>query len=139
MRRITWEEISELCRKLAQDLQQCPTAFHAIFAVPRGGLPIGVHLSHLTGIPMDLGGVIDDSLQYVIVDDINDTGRTMTQYVNKENCVTVALFERVDSSVAADYVGEYVNHNDWLVMPWEVMDNAFEDMLDYAESRRQNE
>ena len=121
-----------MCAKLSQELAQCGKSFKAIYGIPRGGLPIAVHLSHLMGIQMDLEGVKEGDLQYIVVDDINDTGRTM-ESCKDTNCVTVVLFERVDSKVKADFVGEYINHNDWLIFPWEDAGKAFEDMLEYLE------
>lgn len=133
MRKITWEKVSQLCRKLAQKIREYEERPAYIYAVPRRGLPIGVHLSHLTGIPLRIE--VDDSseLKYTTVDDINDTGRTMRPFVNDNKCITVTLFERLDSEVKADIVGEYVGHNDWLVFPWENPENAFEDMVEYLE------
>jgi len=133
MRKISWKQISKLCQKLAQELQQCGKEFSGIYAVPRGGLPAGVHLSHLTGIRMKFDTFNPEGLQYITVDAINDTGRTMRPHVADEKVTTAVLFEREDSEVKADYVGEYVKHNDWLVFPWENPDNAFDDMVEYLE------
>ena len=138
MRKITWEQVSKLCRKLAQELKQCGKEFNGIYAVPRGGLPIGVHLSHLTGYSMKFDTFNPSGLQYITVDDINDTGRTMRPHVANELCTTVVLFERVDAAVKADHVGEIIGHNDWLVFPWEDADNAFDDMVEYLEEGNRN-
>ena len=138
MQKITWNKISKLCQRLAQKIRECEKQPSYIYAVPRGGLPIGVHLSHLTGIPMKLD--VDDSveIQYTTVDDINDTGRTMSKFVSEPNCLTIALFERLDSKVKADLVGEYINHNDWIIFPWEDKNKAFDDMVEYLEEGNRN-
>ncbi len=133
MRKISWKQISKLCQKLAQELKQCGQEFSCIYAIPRGGLPGGVHLSHLTGIRMKFDTFNPEQSQYIVLDDINDTGRTMRPHVENEKATTVVLFEREDSEVKADYVGEYIKHNDWIIFPWEDPDNAFDDMVEYLE------
>lgn len=104
-----------------------------MYAIPTGGLPPGVVLHKLTGIRMNFGTFNPSELQYITVDDINDTGRTLRPHTQDARCTTVVLFERKDSEVKADHVGEYIEHNDWLVFPWEDPDNAFDDMVGYLE------
>lgn len=133
MRRITWKQVSDLCRRLSQKLGECGINHKFIYGVPRGGLPAAVHLSHLTDLKLSFDTFNPGGMKYIVVDDINDTGRTMRPHVANEHATTVVLFERLDAEVKADFVGEYVDHNDWLIFPWEDPDNAFDDMVEYLE------
>jgi len=75
---------------------------------------------------MDLGGVTDDSLQYVIVDDINDTGATFEHIRfncdRNENVRYAAVINNKPSPFTVDYHGYEIDksvEDRWIVFPWE--------------------
>lgn len=51
--------------------------FTGIYAIPRGGLILGVALSHALELPMIMGGV---DKHVLVVDDIADKGHTLEPY-----------------------------------------------------------
>ena len=115
-----------------------------ILSLNRGGCVPGVYLSHLINTPHE---VIDISqreykikpdfyilekafIRYksiLIIDDINDTGRTLKyiedtfeKYINRIKFSV--LINNVSSKVKVDFVGEKINKkvdNSWIVFPWE--------------------
>ena len=122
---------------------------NAIVAPSRGGLPLGVMLSHYYSCPMysmtlshrdtslvDVLGIeraLKDAWSHgdntLFIDDINDSGRTIetvreiaTRLPLACNLKVGVLLEKYSSKRSADFVGEYVNteENDvWVVFPWE--------------------
>jgi hypothetical protein len=51
----------------------------------------------------------------------------------------VALFKKKHSTFKPSYVGEVVNNNVWLLMPWENqhIDTVLKDRATYLQSRRE--
>ncbi len=74
------------------------TQFDAIYALPRGGLCLGVKLSYLTGIPLitDTAKITPATL---IVDDCTDTGQTLSRFNGN---TTVVMFHKPTSIVTPD-------------------------------------
>lgn len=65
------------------------------------------------------------SRKYLVVDDIYDTGNTLSivfNEVGKFDCDFVFLARRFadnDTGGRAEYTGEILNHKKWIVFPWE--------------------
>lgn len=105
-----------------------------IIGLARGGLVPGVYLSHLLGIPFR--ALNKDELFYnskfdypnaLIIDDINDTGRTLADFSAKYSDLFdmvryAVIVNNESSSFDVDYYGCRYNkleENDWFVFPWE--------------------
>jgi hypoxanthine phosphoribosyltransferase len=74
---------------------------------------------------------IQPSIKVLVVDDINDTGRTMAVMVNKLRLMgvtqikTATLYERYSSGFKSDFVGEEISHDEWHKFSWdEEINNA---------------
>jgi len=100
--------------------------FNAIHGLPRGGLPIAVHLSHHLNIPLVIS-INQFSQEYIngqllIVDDIIDTGKTYEQFLERTEDINIkftfaTLFYKPISPYIPDiYVKETTS---WIVFPWE--------------------
>ena len=87
-----------------------------IYGIPRGGLPIAVHLSHFLNIPLVLSLKKSHCL---IVDDISDTGKTFLQLYNRDiTNVFVSLFIRENTKFIPDiYIESVITQ--WVQFPWE--------------------
>lgn len=122
---------------------------NAIVVPVRGGLSIGVMLSHYFDCPVypvhvslrDSAEIVDYiSLErgfrqawkhgsVLVVDDINDTGKTFKTIMDtianiplKGETRTAVLLEKSSSDFEADFVGEYIyedREHEWVVFPWE--------------------
>ena len=89
-----------------------------IFAIARGGYPIGVHLSHHFNLPLITCDLITPHKR-LIVDDIADTGITLQQFQHF-GVATATLFYKKRSIVKPTF---YVEETDrWIVFPWERSD-----------------
>lgn len=104
--------------KLIKIILDSNITYHHIYAIPRGGLVIGVWLSHQLNIPMRLSL---KSLTYLngpilIVDDIADTGKTLLEFQDKK-FHTATLYYKTRSAVKPTYYAEETKN--WIVFPWE--------------------
>jgi len=125
---VTYNQFNDQVKKLAEYLKEID--FAAIYGLPRGGLPIAVHLSHLLEKPivMSLDQFIlefgrHDTL--LIVDDIVDTGVTYQKLIKDLKSKAIyyhhyfasLYFKPKRSVIRPDY---YVAEtDDWVVLPWE--------------------
>ena len=130
---ISWDELDRLADELCDMIPE--NQYEGIYAIPRGGLIIGVMISHKLGLPMI------DRLQswygkkFLIVDDIADTGQTlqgMRAEVYKE-AHTATIHYHKQSSVEPSYWVEEKS-DDWIVYPWEKNDS--EEIQDYLKETK---
>lgn len=80
-----WEKIKELERE--------GRIFENVYALPRGGLCLGVKLSYLSGLPL-ITNKSQINNNTIVVDDCTDTGRTLLSF--KDN-FTVVMFHKPTS------------------------------------------
>ena len=126
-----------------------------IVSINRGGLVAGVYLSHLLNVPhfpihyqtrdgrtnaghKREGWYIpgkpqnfDYDLKILLVDDINDSGKTFTEVMNvwtnsnlgdmplSRRIKTASLVERKGSKFSVDFSPLMLDVKDWVVFPWE--------------------
>jgi hypoxanthine phosphoribosyltransferase len=105
-----------------------------IIGFTRGGLVPGIYLSHILGVPFR--ALNKDEMFYnskfdypnaLIIDDINDTGKTLSDFSSKygtqfDSVRYASLVSNDSSCFSVDYSG--LNYNkldepDWWVFPWE--------------------
>lgn len=73
-------------KKLKNHFEKSNKKYSSIYAIPRGGLILGVYLSHMLNIP--LVRVIEPNT--LVVDDICDTGSTLEQFPNNDKVVLIS-------------------------------------------------
>ena len=124
-----WDRYQEDICELADSLTFEPSI---IIGIARGGCVPAVHLSHLLGKPFKAvtwqtrdGGVKEKYKipEYaLIVDDINDSGLTLTQFT--ENCehdkyATLVMMNKRSSKFNVDFYAREAEDDKWIVFPWE--------------------
>ena len=153
MKEVTWNEIDNHCRELADKIVSSGKKYDVIVGVGRGGLIPAVILSHQLGVPlipinwqlrdsdtadyhMDnyalLKKVVGNSKNLLLVDDINDTGKTMNDIkyqINLKmledgnrrdfNMDTATLYQKTKTSHGPNSFCELVDDSVWVVFPWE--------------------
>ncbi len=87
--------------------------FSGLYGLPRGGLPIAVHLSHHLELPLFL----EPKENCIIIDDISDSGKTLLKYKGKYPIFTLLYKEK--TLVIPDISIEMVFEEDWINFPWE--------------------
>ena len=126
---VSWDElenlVDELCDKIPKGV------YEGIYAIPRGGLIIGVMMSHKLGLPLIDRLESYYGKKFLIVDDIADTGGTLEKMKAEvyKNTHTATIHYHKQSSVEPSYWVEEKGDK-WIVYPWERDDsNEIQDYL----------
>lgn len=93
--------------------------FKSVYGIPRGGLIVGVALSHRLDLPLKLK-IEELDPETLIADDIADSGRTLESLdkVLKFKPIAVTLFFDEKSRRQPDF---WVRKKEnWVVFPWEM-------------------
>lgn len=111
MKRLTWDQFDDAVWRIAAE--QEGRAYNGVFGFPRGGLCLAVALSHRLGLPL-LDEPEEDSL---IVDDIYETGRTITKVRDLAGCEVVVWISK--SKPTWFKAVEVIDTPEWIIFPWE--------------------
>jgi hypoxanthine phosphoribosyltransferase len=127
---LTWSDIDELVNELANQIKSSQLP-QCITGLPRGGLIPAVILSHKLNIPfISIQNIELIPKPYVlIVDDIADSGETLSQYTSWN---TAVLHYKLQSEHIPTYYVEIVPDDVWLCYPWERDDS--ESIQDYLKN-----
>jgi len=131
---LSWREINRIVDKIEAQVKD--KGYTAIVGLARGGLIPAVMLSNRLGLKFEsvtwqtrdgelqeigrLNNIVKRENKVLIVDDICDSGLTLTQVkANHPNADVAVLVSKVDTKLV-DFVGEtYYNDNRWVIFPWE--------------------
>ena len=108
-RKITFEEYDNAISLLAQKIKASGKKYTAVYGIPRGGYYPAIQLSNILGIPAvtsPINGVL-------IVDDIMDSGATLTPYTQDKAVVYCKDIEKAEKS-GIFYAEPF---NEWLDIP----------------------
>ncbi|MFH1612213.1 MAG: hypothetical protein ABIB46_00530 [bacterium] len=112
---LTWEQFDKDCKKIYQWAEK--EGFQSIYGPPRGGLVLGVKLSHMLKIPLMISK--DDVTPHtLIVDDISDTGKTLKNF-EQIGCKIATLYYHKQSKVIPDF-WIHEKTNKYIKYPWEI-------------------
>ena len=126
---ISYATYGLLLSKLVEKIKTFGVEFSHVYGISRGGLPIAVHLSHSLGIKFLESNwhewEIDNNSFILVVDDVNDTGRTLKETVElfnhfKIKSTTAVLYNKPWSLHSVGISVEYTK--DWIIFPWERSD-----------------
>lgn len=130
--KISWNEYDELVTQISLDLKNNYNLNDTIIlSMNRGGLPLGVHLSHLLELPMSiinyrrLDGInevtpelfheheqgLAEYKNFILVDDIHDSGHSM------EECAKFLALYNVNLITVTLSCNTYFNNNKKLEYP----------------------
>ena len=123
----TWNEFDKDVEQIANKCRF--KEFSGIYGVPRGGLCLAVALSHKLKIEL-ISEPIKNSL---IVDDVYETGITLTTFKNIEGATLFVLFSKVKPTWW-NTVHE-TKKNQWIVFPWENTLNSKSDRDEFIKKR----
>ena len=77
---VNWELIEEAVTEIAFHLKDTGKDFKGVYGIPRGGTILAVLLSHKLDLPFIENPFDCEYDDFVIVDDIADTGETLKFY-----------------------------------------------------------
>ena len=114
------EHIANKCKNLE---------FSGIYGVPRGGLCLAVALSHKLKINL-IAEPIKNSL---IVDDIYETGITLSNFKDIEGAMFFVLFSKIEPKWWNAV--NITEKREWIIFPWENSLNLENDRNEYIKKR----
>ena len=103
--------------------------FSSIYGISRGGLCLAVALSHKLNIKLDF----KPHKNSLIVDDIYETGQTLSSYKNIEGAMFFVLVSKKKPTWWNTV--DLMKRNEWVVFPWENKTNIINDQHDYHKKR----
>ena len=123
----TWSEFEKRVEQIANKCRF--KDFSGIYGVPRGGLCLAVALSHKLKIEL-ISEPIKNSL---IVDDVYETGLTLTTLKDIEGAVFFVLFSKIKPTWWNTVFMS--KKSQWIVFPWENTLNSKSDREEYIKKR----
>ena len=145
MIKMSWKQFDNFIDITVDQIRESNIKFDQICAIPRGGLIVGTCLSHKLNIPIIAGIHHYFTERTLIVDDICDSGETLTKYVNKlldlyrgedEKIFIAVLVQNMRSGVEpARFHGMRNPTNEWIKFPWEALD--IEDTISLVKTREE--
>ena len=129
-----WQEVEALVENIVHSIQRSAKKYDVILTITNGGIIPArliareLDISHIQFIPIRNKKLhVEEMLpllkgkKYLIVDDIYDTGDTFTKVfdiVKGFECDFAFLMARYKDS-NTPLVGKLLNHEKWIVFPWE--------------------
>ena len=130
IRHFSWSEFDQSVEDIANECKF--REFSGIYGVPRGGLCLAVALSHKLKIKL-ISEPIKNSL---IVDDVYETGLTLTTFKDIEGAAFFVLFSKIKPTW---WNTVFISKkNQWIVFPWENTLNARSEREEYIKKRGLN-
>ena len=136
----SWEEVELLTKTVAQKIQTSNKKYDIILGITNGGIIPArlmareLDINHIQFIPIRNKKLYKKEMfplfkvkKYLIVDEILDTGETFSKVYNiirMLDCDFAFLMSRYRyTGKSSVFVGKLLNHNKWIVFPWEIKSN----------------
>lgn len=141
LRHLSWKEVEDaiaiftgMMTKLREDYPaQYPTT---IYGEPRGGLIPAIMLSHRLNLPLIQEKPIGSDYRFLWIDDINDSGKTLSTAIYKNQAgvmLSWTLCIKSRTNLPTNY-GIKVEDDEWVVFPWEDPSQAEADFKLYQQN-----
>lgn len=128
---LSYGEYENMVDEVLVRLFKLDAHFDGVYGLPRGGLPLAVHISHHLNLPLVMN-LIQFSKEHpggnlLVVDDIVDTGKTFDRLIEVTEIQNItfyslSLYYKPHSSYTPDmYIQETMS---WIVFPWEPFEEA---------------
>ena len=118
---MSWEEFGVALEELKQKIETSGKKhkYKYVYGIPRGGAAIALYLSHQLGLIYSTKIETHmDASEILIVDDISDTGETLTGFLTSN---TATIYTTPWTEVTPTYsVVTKMNKDTWIIFPWEV-------------------
>lgn len=140
-RTLTPDDIDSLTKKaVSQYLEELHDPVRAIWGIPRGGMAVAYRVAHeferrrpeWPAIVVDRPGESMWNIPgpILVVDDIADTGKTITPFGNN-GCTTLVLLAKPEALATnqVDFFGEQVKQDEYINFPWDENSHTPEDII----------
>ena len=123
----TWSDFDKSVEHIANKCKSLE--FSGIYGIPRGGLCLAVALSHKLKINL----ISEPRKNSLIVDDVYETGITLSNFKDIEDSVFFVLFSKIKPTWwNTVFISE---KSEWIVFPWENALNIKNDLNEYVNKR----
>jgi hypoxanthine phosphoribosyltransferase len=116
-KKCTWHMFDKGVLSLCAQINRSGKKIDSVYGIPRGGLPLGVALSHALKIPY----IIDEkkiTKHTLIADDISDHGTTLAKFRKKK--YLIATLYATDFTITKPDFFVYRKNKEWIIYPWEL-------------------
>ena len=130
-----WEEIELLTKIVTDKIRRSNKEYDAILGITNGGIIPArlmareLNIDYIQLIPVRHKKLYKEEMplllkdkKYLIIDEIYDTGDTFFKVydaVKIFDCDFAFLMSRYEHNSRGIYIGKVLNHNKWIVFPWE--------------------
>lgn len=115
----TWENFDYDVKRIVKHINNLKHKYKAIYAIPCGGLVLGTTLKNYLKIPLIFSLKSVKSEDVLIVDDVSDTGNTLSKIKNIDKYYTITLFKKQKTSYTPNFYVRECKQDIWIVYPWE--------------------
>ena len=126
---VTWNLIDETITDIAFHLKETKKNFKGVYGIPRGGSIFAVMLSHKLDLPYIENPFDCEFDDFVIIDDIADTGETLKFYEETFKKGYIVTIHEHDQSIVKPEYSVIAKGDAWIVYPWENKES--EEIQDY--------
>ena len=112
----SWEQFEKDVEIIAKKIGKKGWKFKNVYGLPRGGLILGICLSHRLEIPLILNSENIENYT-LVVDDIADTGKTLYPYVSRVEVIVTLFYHR--QSIVVPNIWLHEKKEKWIHFPWE--------------------
>ena len=126
---VTWNLIDETITDIAFHLKETKNDFKGVYVIPRGGSILAVMLSHKLDLPYIENPFDCEFDDFVIIDDIADTGETLKFYEETFKKGYIVTIHEHDQSIVKPEYSVISKGDAWIVYPWENKES--EEIQDY--------
>lgn len=113
---VSYADYGILLTRLVEKITESQKIYTGIYGIPRGGLPIAVHLSHHLNLPL----LTSPTTGCLLVDDISDSGETLKKILSQVTVDIATMYFKKESIVKPTYFLEVIEQQTWIVFPWEL-------------------
>jgi uncharacterized protein len=131
----SWEEVESLTKIVADKIRSSNKTYDSILGITNGGIIPArlmareLNINYIQFIPVrnknlykaEMPTLLKDK-KYLIVDEIYDTGDIFSKVydaVRIFDCDFAFLMSRYEHNSRGTYIGKVLNHDKWIVFPWE--------------------
>ena len=116
---MSWMMFELLVHELADKIRKSNVRIQSVFGIARGGLTIAIRLSHMLNLSYSTYELI--SPRTILLDDISDSGRTLSVYKKTfPLSPTATLIWKTTSIFKPDFYAIEKSDDRWVVFPWEM-------------------
>ena len=130
-----WDEVESLVKLVADNIRSSNKIYDVILGITNGGviparlMARELNIDHIQLIPIrrkklykeEMPALFKDK-KYLVIDEIYDTGdiySKVQEALKIFDCDFAFLMSRYQVNLKGAYIGKVLNHNKWIVFPWE--------------------